>query len=68
MVYCFQKTRKKQQVIQLINYRTGVTFFVDPGEEVYAGQIIAEHIKPGDLVVNATEAKKTNQPPRQRKR
>ncbi len=34
------------------------TFFVDPGEEVYAGQIIAEHIKPGDLVVNATEAKK----------
>lgn len=34
------------------------TFFVDPGEEVYAGQVIAEHIKPGDLVVNATEPKK----------
>jgi GTP-binding protein len=33
-------------------------FFVDPGDEVYVGQIIAEHIKPGDLVVNATEAKK----------
>ena len=33
-------------------------FIVDPGENVYAGQIIAEHIKPGDLVVNATEAKK----------
>jgi GTP-binding protein len=33
-------------------------FIVDPGEDVYAGQIIAEHIKPGDLVVNATEAKK----------
>lgn len=33
-------------------------FFVDPNEEVYAGQIIAEHIKPGDLVVNATEPKK----------
>ena len=33
-------------------------FFVDPGEEVYAGQIIAENIKPGDLVVNATEPKK----------
>jgi GTP-binding protein len=33
-------------------------FFVDPGEEVYTGQIIAEHIKPGDLVVNATEMKK----------
>jgi GTP-binding protein len=34
------------------------TFFVEPGEEVYIGQIIAEHIKPGDLVVNATEPKK----------
>lgn len=34
------------------------TFFVDPGEEVYTGQIIAENIKPGDLVVNATEPKK----------
>jgi GTP-binding protein len=34
------------------------TFFVDPGEEVYAGQVIAEHIKPGDLIVNATEPKK----------
>jgi GTP-binding protein len=34
------------------------SFFVDPGEEVYMGQIIAEHIKPGDLVVNATEGKK----------
>ncbi len=33
-------------------------FFVDPGQDVYAGQIIAEHIKPGDLVVNATEPKK----------
>lgn len=34
------------------------SFFVDAGEEVYAGQIIAENIKPGDLVVNATEMKK----------
>jgi GTP-binding protein len=34
------------------------TFFVDPGEDVYIGQIIAENIKPGDLVVNATEGKK----------
>lgn len=34
------------------------TFFVDPAEEVYTGQIIAENIKPGDLVVNATEPKK----------
>lgn len=34
------------------------TFFVDPGEEVYAGQIVAENVKPGDLVVNVTEGKK----------
>jgi len=34
------------------------SFFVDPGEEVYVGQIIAEHIKPGDLNVNAVEMKK----------
>jgi GTP-binding protein len=34
------------------------SFFIDPGEEVYSGQIIAEHIKPGDLNVNAVEAKK----------
>jgi GTP-binding protein len=33
-------------------------FFVDPGEEVYAGQILAENIKPGDLNVNAIEGKK----------
>ncbi|MBM3413989.1 MAG: translational GTPase TypA [Bacteroidetes bacterium] len=34
------------------------TFFIEPGEDVYAGQIVAEHIKPSDLVVNVTEAKK----------
>ena len=34
------------------------TFFIEPREEVYVGQIIAEHIKPGDLNVNAVEEKK----------
>lgn len=34
------------------------TFFIDPGEDVYAGQVIGEHIKPGDLVVNIIEGKK----------
>jgi GTP-binding protein len=34
------------------------SFFIEPGEEVYAGQIIGEHVKPGDLVVNVTEGKK----------
>jgi GTP-binding protein len=34
------------------------SFFVDPGEEVYTGMIVAEHIKPGDLNVNVVEGKK----------
>ena len=34
------------------------SFFVDPGEEVYPGQIVAENIKPGDLNVNVVEGKK----------
>lgn len=34
------------------------SFFIDPGEEVYAGQIIAENVNPGDLVINVTEGKK----------
>ena len=33
-------------------------FFIDPGQELYSGQIIGEHIKPGDLVINVTEGKK----------
>lgn len=33
-------------------------FIVDPGEEVYTGMIVAEHIKPGDLNVNVVENKK----------
>jgi GTP-binding protein len=34
------------------------TFVIDPGDEVYMGMIIAEHTKPGDLVVNIIEGKK----------
>lgn len=34
------------------------TFFIDPGEEVYEGQVIGEHIRPGDLVINVTKTKK----------
>ena len=34
------------------------SFFIDPAEEIYIGQVIAEHIKPGDLYVNAVEPKK----------
>ncbi|WPO84381.1 translational GTPase TypA [Chryseobacterium sp. JJR-5R] len=35
-------------------------FYVDPGEEIYAGMIIGEQNKPGDLVVNIVEAKQLN--------
>ena len=36
-------------------------FFVEPGEEVYSGQIIGEHIRPDDLLVNiCVEKKLTN--------
>ncbi len=34
------------------------TFFVDPGEDVYCGQVIGEHIRPDDLVINVTASKK----------
>ena len=33
-------------------------FFVDPQEEVYAGQVVGENTRPGDLVLNVTKAKK----------
>ncbi|HEY9364470.1 MAG TPA: translational GTPase TypA [Chitinophagaceae bacterium] len=52
------KTTEKTTGYSIDKLQDRGTFFVEPGEEVYTGQIIAEHIKPGDLVVNATEAKK----------
>jgi GTP-binding protein len=32
-------------------------FFIDPGEDVYAGQVIGEHVHDKDLVINVTKAK-----------
>lgn len=32
-------------------------FFIDPGEDVYYGQVIGEHVHDNDLVVNVTKAK-----------
>ena len=52
------KTTEKTTGYSIDKLQDRGRFFVDPGEDVYAGQIIAEHIKPGDLVVNATEPKK----------
>ncbi|HRK30851.1 MAG TPA: translational GTPase TypA [Tepidisphaeraceae bacterium] len=34
------------------------TFFVEPGDEVYEGQVVAENARDNDLVVNPTTAKK----------
>ena len=33
-------------------------FFVFPQDEVYAGQVVGEHCKEGDLVINVTKSKK----------
>ncbi|MBD0255349.1 MAG: translational GTPase TypA [Cytophagales bacterium] len=33
-------------------------FFVDPGEEVYTGQVIGEHTRPNDIVINIQKGKK----------
>ena len=32
-------------------------FFINPGEEVYAGQVVGEHVHDNDLVINVTKAK-----------
>ena len=33
-------------------------FFVMPNQEIYEGQVVGEHSRPGDVVVNLTKAKK----------
>lgn len=36
-------------------------YFIEPGDEIYGGQVIGEHIRPDDLVINiCTEKKLTN--------
>lgn len=32
-------------------------FFIDPGDDVYAGQVVGEHVHDNDLVINVTKAK-----------
>ena len=32
-------------------------FFIDPGDDVYGGQVVGEHVHDNDLVVNVTKAK-----------
>lgn len=33
-------------------------FFVDPGEDVYMGQVVGENTRQGDIVINVTKTKK----------
>ena len=42
----------------LNNLQSRGRFFIAPGEEVYAGQVVGEHTKENDLVVNVTKSKK----------
>ncbi|MDH6534914.1 translational GTPase TypA [Parabacteroides sp. 52] len=42
----------------LNNLQSRGRFFIPPGEEVYAGEVVGEHTKEGDLVVNVTKSKK----------
>lgn len=42
----------------LNNLQSRGRFFVNPQDEVYAGQVIGEHSKEGDLVVNVCKTKK----------
>jgi GTP-binding protein len=42
----------------LDNLQDRGVFFIDPGEEVYEGQVIGENNRPHDLVINVTKNKK----------
>jgi GTP-binding protein len=42
----------------LNNLQSRGRFFILPQDEVYAGQVVGEHTKEGDLVVNVTKSKK----------
>jgi GTP-binding protein len=42
----------------LFNLQERATMFVRPGDPVYAGMIVGEHVRPGDLDVNVCKGKK----------
>lgn len=42
----------------LNNLKSRGTFFIEPQEEVYEGQVIGEHVKDNDLGVNVCKSKK----------
>ncbi len=42
----------------MFNLKERGKFFVPANQDIYEGQIVGEHIKPGDLVINLTKTKK----------
>ena len=42
----------------IFNLQERATMFVHPGDPVYEGMIVGEHVRPGDMDVNATKEKK----------
>ncbi|MFM9026627.1 MAG: translational GTPase TypA, partial [Bacteroidota bacterium] len=48
----------KSTAYSIDNLQDRGRFFIDPGDEVYAGQVIGENILPGDMIVKITRAKK----------
>lgn len=42
----------------LFNLQERATMFVRPGNPVYGGMVVGEHVRPGDLDVNVTKGKK----------
>jgi GTP-binding protein len=42
----------------IFNLQERGEFFVEPGEEIYEGQLVGENSRPGDLTVNLTKTKK----------
>ena len=42
----------------MFNLKERGKFFVPSNQDIYEGQIVGEHIKPGDLVINLTKTKK----------
>ena len=48
----------KSVAYALDNLQLRGTLFIDPGQEIYAGQIVGEHCREGDLIVNPAKAKK----------
>ena len=48
----------KSTAYSIDNLQDRGRFFIDPADEVYAGQVIGENSRPGDMIVNVTRTKK----------